>query len=67
MSLRIYLQDYIIDEVAHQIQLDQLLLLDEIWVNALEHMCTYQNCIKRAKINEFNTGYLVLNKNQQNS
>jgi len=45
-SLQIYLQDYIIDEVTHQTRLDQLLLLDERRVNALEHLRTYQNHIK---------------------
>jgi len=63
-SLRIALQYYIIDEAVCQTRLDQLLLLD-VRVNALEHLRTYQNCIKRAfdkkvKIHEFNIGDLVL-------
>jgi len=45
-SMRIALQYNIIDEVACQKRLDQLLLLYERRVNALEHMHTYQSCIK---------------------
>lgn len=71
-SLQITLQDYITDEVAHQTRLDQLLLLDEKRVNVLEHMHTYQICIKQSfdkkvKIYKFNIGYLVLKENQQTS
>ena len=48
-------------------RLDQLILLDERRVNALEHLHTYQSCIKWAfdkntKIHEFNIEDLVLKK-----
>ena len=60
-SLWITLHDYIIDEVARQARLDQLLLLDERRIHALEYMQVYQEHIKRefdkkAKIPEFNIG-----------
>jgi len=45
-SLQITLQDYITNEATHQTRLDQLILLDERRVNDLEHLCTYQGCIK---------------------
>jgi len=64
-SLWITLQDYITDEAARQARLDQLLLLDKKCIHALEHMCMYQERIKRGfdkkfKILEFNIGDLVL-------
>lgn len=64
-SLHVALQDYIIDEVAHQIRLDQLLLLDERRIHELEHIQTYHNHIdkafnKQAKIYEFDIWDLVL-------
>lgn len=67
-SLRVTLQDYRTNEVAHQIRLDQLLLLDKRRIHTLEHMKTYQNCIKKAfdkkaKIHEFDIGDLVLKEN----
>ena len=66
------LQDYITNEAVHQTRLDQLLLLDERRVNALEHLRTYKNRIKQAfnknfKIHEFNIRDLVLKENQQTS
>lgn len=67
-SRRIALQNYITDETTHHMRLDQLILLDERRVNALEYLCTYQSCIKWAfdrkiKIHEFNIGDLFLKEN----
>ena len=69
-SLRINLSEQISDEEIRQIRLDQLLLLDEKCINALEHMRVYQERIKwafdkRALIHEFEIGDLVLKENQQ--
>lgn len=66
--LQIALQDYITNEVVRQASLDQLLLLDEKYVHALEHMHVYQERIKRefdkkVKMQEFNIGDLVLKEN----
>ena len=71
-SLRINLSEQISDEKIRQTRLDQLLLLDEKRINALEHMRVYQERIKRAfdkkaLIREFKIGDLVLKENQQTS
>lgn len=69
ISLRVQLQDLILDEEARQARLDQLTLLDERCVNSIEHHKVYQESLKRVykkiiKPRELKVGDLVLKENQ---
>lgn len=41
-SLLVSLKNFILNEESHQARLDQLTLLDEICINAIEHHKVYQ-------------------------
>jgi transposase InsO family protein len=70
-SLRISLQNLIIDEEYRISRLNELELLDECRLEALNHLQVYQNHIKRSynkkiKVQTFQVGDLVLKENQKN-
>eukprot|EP01018_Ginkgo_biloba_P036823 Gb_32314 [translate_table: standard] len=71
-SLRVSLRDLIDDEECRVARLQDLELLDERRLNALNHLRAYQNRLRRRynqkiKAREFEVGDLVLKENQKNT
>eukprot|EP01018_Ginkgo_biloba_P023093 Gb_02961 [translate_table: standard] len=71
-SLRISLRDLIDDEAYRVARLQELELLDERRLNALNHLKAYQNWLRKRynqniKSREFEVGDLVLKENKKNT
>eukprot|EP01018_Ginkgo_biloba_P027629 Gb_18271 [translate_table: standard] len=71
-SLRVFLRDLIDDEDCRVALLQELELLDERRLNALNHLRAYQNWLRRRynqkiKAREFEVGDLVLKENKKNT
>eukprot|EP01018_Ginkgo_biloba_P005986 Gb_40584 [translate_table: standard] len=71
-SLRVSLRDLIDDEECRVARLQELELMDERRLNALNHLRAYQNRLRRRynqkiKAREFEVGNFVLKENQKNT
>lgn len=71
-SLHVSLKDFILYEESRQAKLDQLTLLDERHINAIEHHNIYQEYLiwafnKKVQPHEFHINDFILKENQQQS